>query len=53
VEPRSGEPIDPADLLGARVEVKIDHDSWQGRPRLRVVSHRRVGAADTTGHVPF
>ena len=54
VEPRPGEPIDPADLLGARVEVKVEHDSWQGRPRLRVIAHRRVGAADTTpGHVPF
>ena len=54
VEPRSGQPIDPADLFGARLEVKVEHDAWQGRPRLRVVAHRRVGAADASpGRVPF
>jgi hypothetical protein len=53
LEPKAGDPIDPADVLGARLEVKVDHDSWQGRPRLRVVAHRPLGDPDAPGRVPF
>lgn len=43
LSPRSGDAIDPADLLDARLEVRVEHDSWEGRPRLRVASHRPPG----------
>jgi len=45
--PKGGEAIDPSDLLEAKLEVRVEHDSWQGRPRLRVTSHRVLGS------VPF
>lgn len=48
IEPKPGAEIEPADLLGARLEVRIEHDSWNGRPRLRVAGHRRLGAADVS-----
>lgn len=44
--PREGVPIQPADLLGARLEVRVEHELWQGRSRLRVVSHRRPGTGE-------
>jgi hypothetical protein len=47
--PKSGDGIDPADLLDGRLEVRVEHDSWQGRPRLRVTSHRVPGS----GPAPF
>jgi hypothetical protein len=47
--PKGGEGIDPADLLEAKLEVRVEHDSWQGRPRLRVTSHRTPGS----GSAPF
>jgi hypothetical protein len=46
IEPCAGDPIEPADLLGSRVEVRVDHELWQGRPRLRVTDHRRPGSGD-------
>ena len=41
--PSGGEEIDPADLFGARLQVRLEHDTWQGRPRLRVAGHRPLG----------
>lgn len=49
LSPRSGEEIDPADLLERQLEVRVEHDSWEGRPRLRVTAHRAPGA----GPAPF
>jgi hypothetical protein len=43
--PKKGDAIDPADLLDARLEVRIEHDTWQGRPRLRVAAHRPLGSS--------
>jgi hypothetical protein len=40
VEPRQGVEIEPADLLGAQLEVRVEHDEWQGQRRLRVAGHR-------------
>jgi hypothetical protein len=40
VEPKHGTEIEPADLLGARLEVRVEHDEWQGQRRLRVAGHR-------------
>jgi hypothetical protein len=46
IEPREGEPIEPADLIEARLEVRIEHELWQGRPRLRVTGHRQVNSGE-------
>ena len=40
LSPASGHAIDPTDLLDARLEVRVEHDSYQGRPRLRIAAHR-------------
>jgi hypothetical protein len=42
LEPRDGEPIEPADLLDARLWVRLEHELYLGRPRLRVAGHRRA-----------
>jgi hypothetical protein len=44
--PEDGEEIATAPLLGARLEVKVEHDQWQGMPRLRVVAHRPLQSSD-------
>lgn len=49
-EPEAGEEISPEDLLGARLEVKVEHETWRGEIRLRVVGHRPL-TPDTA--VPF
>lgn len=49
LDPKRGDEIEPADLLDARLEVRVEHDVWQGRPRLRVAGHRRLGS----NSVPF
>jgi hypothetical protein len=49
LEPRAGEPIEPSDLIDARLEVHVEHELWQGRPRLRVTAHRRANS----GEAPF
>jgi hypothetical protein len=38
--PREGDVIDPKDLLLAQLEVKIEHNTWENKQRLRVVSYR-------------
>ena len=48
--PKGGDAIDPADLLGAQLEVRVEHDEWNGEPRLRVASHRSPAAP---GRTPF
>jgi hypothetical protein len=52
LEPKSGDEIAPADLFGAELEVKIDHDEWQGQPRLRVVTYRPLSPCPDAD-VPF
>jgi hypothetical protein len=55
LDPRPGDMIAPADLVGARLEVKLEHEEWQGAMRLRVVGHRRleVAAEPVDESVPF
>jgi hypothetical protein len=45
LDPRPGDEIAPDDLVGARVEVKLEHETWQGEMRLRVAGHRRPATA--------
>lgn len=40
LEPIAGAAIDPGDLVGAELDVRVEHDRWRGRPRLRVVEYR-------------
>lgn len=44
LSPQSGDEISPADVLGARLEVKFEHDEWNGQRRLRVAGHRPLGS---------
>jgi hypothetical protein len=53
LEPRDGDEIAPVDLVDAVLEIKIEHDQWQGQTRLRVVAHRRAGAVSPDGSAPF
>jgi hypothetical protein len=50
LSPKGGDAIDPADLLSAQLEVRVEHDEWDGEPRLRVASHRSLA---TPGRTPF
>jgi hypothetical protein len=52
LDPREGDAIAPAELCGARLEVQVEHDEWQGERRLRVVGHRPLGAG-LAGAAPF
>ena len=51
--PKGGDEIAPADLFGARVEVKVDHDQYRGRSRLRVTSYRSRGSSNDDETAPF
>jgi hypothetical protein len=51
-EPLAGDELDTGDLVGCNVEVEVEHDRWQGEPRLKVVGHRPADAAGSAG-VPF
>lgn len=51
-EPKAGDEIAPADLFGVALEVSVDHDEWNGRPRLRIVGHHKLGSRPD-GDVPF
>ena len=37
--PRAGEEISAAELQGARLRVKVDHEEWRNELHLRVVAH--------------
>lgn len=47
--PAEGDEIVPAHLLHARVE----HEQWEGRPRLRVVGYRPMQPFDSEEKIPF
>ena len=38
--PKQGDQIDPAQLADARLQVRVEHEEWQGRPQLCVVAYR-------------
>ena len=40
VEPKEGEDLSLQELLGARLEVRIGHDTYQGSARARVLAYR-------------
>lgn len=49
LEPRPGDEVSPADLLGLRLEVRVGRDEWEGETRLRAVTVRRLDP----GRPPF
>jgi hypothetical protein len=49
LEPKAGDEVSPADLLGQRLVLRLAHDEWEGQPRLRVTGYRRLDAT----RVPF
>lgn len=51
--PAEGDEIIPADLLNARLEVRVAHEQWEGRPRLRVVGYRSMQSLDSDEKIPF
>jgi hypothetical protein len=55
LSPQKGDAIDPADLVDAEIEVKLEHDHWDGQTRLRVVAHRRLvnGVESEGSAAPF
>jgi len=40
--PKQGEEIVPAQLINARLEVRVKHEEWEGRPYLIVVAYRQL-----------
>jgi hypothetical protein len=52
LDPKPGDEITPADLLGRALDVRLAHDEWNGQPRLRVVGHRPVTRGDGDD-IPF
>lgn len=52
IDPRQGDAINPSELHGARLEVELEHETWQRKRRLRVVGHRLLGSGSTDG-APF
>lgn len=55
LSPQKGDAIDLADLVDAELEVKLEHDHWDGQTRLRVVAHRRIvtGVESEGSAAPF
>lgn len=40
LDPHQGDPITPEELINAQLDVRIGHDQWTGRKRLRVIGYR-------------
>jgi hypothetical protein len=52
IDPKPGDEITASDLVGAVLEVEVEHDRWQGQPRLKIVGHRYRRDAGA-GQAPF
>jgi hypothetical protein len=50
LNPQPGDEIPTAELVEAKLQVKVVHDQFQGEPRLRIVAYRRLDADE---EVPF
>ena len=59
LDPRPGDEIDPGGLVGSRLEIRIQHEPWQGQMKMRVLAHRRLASSacrrddDASDGVPF
>lgn len=50
--PCEGEEIDPDELLFAELQVRVLHDEWEGRDRLRVAGYRPLLSFDSDRKTP-
>ena len=46
LEPQAGEELGLTRLVGRRLLVRVEHDQYNGRPRLRVAGHRPAERED-------
>lgn len=53
LHPKSGDEIASEDLFGARLGVKVEHDAYRGRPRLRVTNYHPLDSSRSGERVPF
>jgi hypothetical protein len=51
--PKEGDPIAPTQLVGARLQVRIEHEQWQGRMQLRVLAYRPLEPFLSNEQIPF
>lgn len=51
-QPTQGDEISPAELVEARLKVRVEHDEWEGRPRLRVVGYQSYWSGDADEYPP-
>ena len=51
--PKEGDEITPAQLLDARLQVRIEHEEWLGRLQLRVVAYRPLESFHSVDPIPF
>lgn len=52
--PKEGDEIAPAQLYGCRLQVRVEHEQWQGRSQLRVVDYRPFEKLfDSDEQIPF
>jgi hypothetical protein len=40
--PKKGDPIQPGDLAGSRLDLRLGHETYEGAPRLRVLGYRAL-----------
>ena len=53
IYPQEGDEITPATLLNARLQLRVEHEQWEGRPTLRVVAYRPLYLFDSEEQPPF
>jgi hypothetical protein len=49
LQPEPGSRIQTSALVGAYLTVRVEHDIWNGSPRLRVVQHRPPAPPESRG----
>ncbi len=53
LDPKDGDEIAPTELVHAQLRVRVEHEQWEGRPRLRVVAYRPLERLDSAEQIPF
>ncbi len=51
--PKEGQEISGDKLLHARLEVRVEHEQWKGRPWLRIVAYRPLQSSDSNDRIPY
>ena len=42
LDPREGNELDLANLVGCELQIRIGHDTYEGKPRVRVLGYRSM-----------